>query len=91
MARGFGVALLAVGMLVSGTFNTISYKVADWQSAHGDYTPAQCSWNVSSSSLSPPPPSPLAPAADGPSRECKFVHPLVQVGSMFLGELLVWT
>jgi len=71
------VALLAVGMLLSGTFNTISYKVADWQSAPGLYSPAQCSWDSGSNGTS---------AID--NADCKFVHPLVQVGSMFFGELL---
>jgi len=94
---------LAIGMLVAGSLNSIAYKVADWQTARGTYSPTDCDWSSPEPPLSPPsppslprppnqpmPPSlpPLAPPSAPPPPNCLFVHPFFQVYAMFLGECL---
>lgn len=59
----FPHGVLAIGMLVAGSINTIAYKVADWQNAQGIYYPDQCNWTIASWEPPPPapPPLPLSP------------------------------
>jgi len=74
--QGSYMIVLAIGMLFAGSLNTIAYKLADWQSADGVYSPRQCNWTA---------PEQLAPPPDVP---CPFVHPFFQVLAMFLGECI---
>jgi len=69
----FPHGVFALGMLIAGSLNSIAYKIADWQTADGVYSAAQCNWTT-------PPPDPEGP--------CLFVHPFFQVYAMFLGECL---
>lgn len=67
--------LLAFGMLVTGSINTIATKIADWQSAYGADENKPCPvWSSSSKTES----EPAAP--------CQFIHPFFQALCMFLGE-----
>ena len=74
--------ILACGMLVTGSINTIANKVADWQRAEGvnkncpDWS-SDFSSGVDDAPSSPPPP---------PPEPCKFVHPFFQALIMFMGE-----
>jgi len=67
--------LLALGMLITGSINTIATKVADWQRAPG------ASYND---------PCPLWPGDNSTSvdarKPCAFIHPFFQALFMFIGE-----
>ena len=70
--------LLAFGMLVTGSINTIATKIADWQSAYGADENKPCPvWSSSSSKTESEPAAP-----------CQFIHPFFQALCMFLGEFL---
>ena len=79
-----GTLVLAVGMLIAGSLNTIAYKVADWQTAPGVYNWNQCNWSMADEPS--PPPLPPLPPPPIPGQPCTFVHPFFQVYAMFLGE-----
>ena len=65
--------LLALGMLVTGSINTIANKVADWQSAEGVHNGNCPRWaDASSGDYTPGP--------------CQFIHPFFQALIMFIGE-----
>ena len=79
-------AFLALGMLITGSINTIANKLADGERSKGvwaDGCPA------SPPPAAPPPPNfPLSPglAPPPPAQACKFIHPFFQALVMFIGE-----
>jgi len=80
--------VLAIGMLFAGSLNTIAYKLADWQSADGVYSPRQCNWTAMELDGNGTASVQLEQLAPPPDVPCPFVHPFFQVLAMFLGECI---
>mmetsp|Transcript_27520 Transcript_27520/g.67949 ORF Transcript_27520/g.67949 Transcript_27520/m.67949 type:complete len:398 (+) Transcript_27520:192-1385(+) len=80
-------AFLAMGMLITGSINTISTKLADQQCVpdlKAANPPETCYFNVSATS-----PTPTNTTGDGCMPGCEvFDHPFTQASGMFLGELM---
>ena len=74
---------LAIGMIITGTLNTIFNKVQDWQHAPGKYGRDYCpgpDWSKDTGSGSG--------SGDANPAPCAFSHPFFQALCMFIGEAL---